>query len=232
MTKENVLFVIIGILVGAIIGFFFANSVNQSAAVRPASTTETAADLPAGHPAVSDSTAGGAAIPEVQSALERAKQNPSDFDAQIKAAELYYQIRRYDQAIELLKKAYALQPGNYEVVVQLGNVNFDVERYAEAEKWYSTALEKKPDDLDVRTDLGLTFIFREDPNYDRAIQEFKRVLDANPSHILALQNLTVAFTKKGDEPKAKESLARLEQADPKNSALAGLREDIQKLENK
>jgi tetratricopeptide (TPR) repeat protein len=231
MTKENVLFVIIGILVGAIIGFFFANSVNQSATVRPASTIETAADLPAGHPAVSDSAA-GAPIPEVQSALERAKQNPSDFDAQIKAAELYYQIRRYDQAIELLKKAYDIQPGNYEVVVQLGNANFDVERYAEAEKWYATALDKKPDDLDVRTDLGLTFIFREGPNYDRAIQEFKRVLDANPSHIQALQNLTVAFTKKGDESRAKETLLKLEQVDSKNAALAGLREDIQKLESK
>ena len=71
-------------------------------------------------------------------------------------------------------------------------------------------LRKKPDDVNVRTDLGLTFVFRDPPNYDRAIQEFKRSLEKDPNHIQTLQNLTVAYSKKGDAANAKATLAKLE----------------------
>src|SRR5687768_9674609 len=181
MTKENILFAIIGLLAGFMGGFFFSNSVNQSALTTPPTQTTAASNqqlgnLPAGHPAV---PGGGGAVPEVQAAIDRAKQNPNDFDAQLKAAELYYQIQRFDDAIDFLKKASELRPENYEVMVNLANANFDAGRYEDAEKVYAKALAKKPDDLNVRTDLGLTFIFRSPPGYDRAIQEFKRVLEAD-----------------------------------------------------
>jgi len=232
MTKENFLFAIIGVLAGFMIGFFFANSVNQGSmpAAQPG-MPQSAAGLPSGHPAV-PGAGGGGAIPEVQAAIDKAKQNPTDFDAQMKAAELYYQIQRFDGAVEFLKKANELQPDNYDVIVNLGNAYFDAARYDDAEKAYAKALVKKPDDLDVRTDLGLTFVFRNDPNYDRAIQEFKRVLDADANHVQALQNLTVAYTKKSDKANAGSTLARLEQVDAANSAIPKLREEIQKIESK
>ena len=231
MTKENILFIIVGLLVGFMIGFFFANSVNQGAMQLAQPGTQQTAGLPSGHPAVPGGSGGGA-IPEVQAAIDKAKQNPTDFDAQIKAAELYYQIQRFDGATEFLKKASELQPENYDVLVNLGNAYFDAGRYEEAEKTYSKALSKKGDDLNVRTDLGLTYVFRDSPNYDRAIQEFKRVLEADPKHIQALQNLTVAYTKKSDRSSATATLAQLEQADAANNAIPKLREEIQKIEAK
>jgi tetratricopeptide (TPR) repeat protein len=228
MTKENVLFTVIGLLLGAIIGFFVTNSINQSAAVPGgAIMSQQPAGLPSGHPAVPGGD--GGAVPEVQAAIEKARQNPNDFEAQMKAAELYYQIQRFEGAIEFLKKANEIQPDNQEVIVNLGNANFDAGKYDEVEKWYSMALAKKPDNLDVRTDLGLSFIFREKPDFDRAITEFKRVLDTDPNHAQALQNLTVAYTKKSDAANAQSTLARLEKADPSNTAIAKLREDIGKI---
>lgn len=228
MTKENFLFGIIGLLAGFMIGFFFANSVNKSAAVpSQPEGTQTSAGLPSGHPSISGGSGGGA-IPEVQEAIDRAKQNPNDFDAQVKAAELYYQIQRFDGAIEFLKKANELRPDDYEALVNLGNANFDAGRYSEAEKIYTKALAKKPDDLNVRSDLGLTFIFRTDPNLDRAVQEFNRVLEANPNHIQALQYLTIAYTRKSDIESANRTLARLEQVDASNAAIPRLRDEIEK----
>mgnify|MGYP003402921694 CR=1 FL=1 len=91
---------------------------------------------------------------------------------------------------------------------------------------------KKPDDNNVRTDLGLTYIFRPTPNYDRAIQEFSKVLETDPKHPQALQNLTVAYTKKGDAAKAKDTLAKLETADPTNQSVQRLRDEISKLSAK
>lgn len=233
MTKENFLFSIIGLLLGTIIGFFVANSINTGAAMQAGPAAQAAIPgqpsgaMPAGHPAIPG--ADGQSVPEVQAAIESARKEPKNFEAQMKAAEVFYQIQRFEGAIEFLKNANSIQPENYEVMVNLGNANFDAGNYAEAEKWYSSGLAKKPDDLNVRTDLGLTFIFREKPDYDRAVAEFKRVLDADPNHAQALQNITVAYTKKADAANAQTMVARLEKADPQNTALAKLKEDIAKL---
>jgi tetratricopeptide (TPR) repeat protein len=227
MTKENTLFVIVGLLLGFMVGFFFANSVNQGAALAGGTPGMPAsAAMPSGHPAVPGA---GNSIPEVQAAIDRAKQAPNDFDAQMKAAELYYQIQRFDSAAEYLKRANELQPENYDVLVNLANAYFDSGKYEDAEKIYASALGKKPDDVDVRTDMGLTFIFREKPDHDRAIKEFKQVLEMKPDHIQGLQNLTVAYTKKADTANATATLARLEQVDPSNNAIAKLREEIQRI---
>lgn len=44
-----------------------------------------------------------------------------------------------------------------------------------------------------------------------------------------LQNLTVAYTKKGDTANANQTLAKLEALDPANESIAKLRADIQKI---
>jgi len=223
LNKENILFCIIGLLAGLIIGFMFANSVNQSATLQQA--TRQNANLPAGHPdlPVEGATTQGGAIPEVQAAIEKARNEPDNYDAQMRAAELFYQIQRFEGALEFLKRANQLKPDDYGVIVQIGNANFDADKYEEAEKWYTMALGKKPNDVNVRTDLGLTFVFRASPNYDRAIQEFKRTLEMDPNHVQALQNLTVAYSKKGDLINAKSTLEKLEAVDPTNAAISQLR---------
>jgi Flp pilus assembly protein TadD len=69
-------------------------------------------------------------------------------------------------------------------------------------------------------------MFREPANYDRAIQEFKRSLEVDPNHAQTLQNLTVAYTKKGDAANASATLAKLSAADKSNPAIAKLQSDI------
>jgi tetratricopeptide (TPR) repeat protein len=244
MTKDNILFGIVGLLAGLIIGFMFANSVNKGAvgmtSAAPTSVTQQG-PLPPGHPEIQSGPGGqqsmGASAPEVQAAIDKAKNEPDNFDAQVRAAELYYQIQRFDGAIDFLKRANQLKPDDYDVIVHLGNANFDAaendaSKYSEAEKWYTLALSKKPEDVSVRTDLGLVFMFREPANYDRAIQEFKRSLEYNPNHPQTLQNLTVAYTKKGDAASASATLAKLEASDKNNPAVAKLRTDIDALKNK
>jgi tetratricopeptide (TPR) repeat protein len=237
MTKENFLFGIIGLLLGCIVGFMFANSVNQNAiknfnpaAVDPAAAVDSNAPIPPGHPDINSANPGGGGMqPQVQAAIEKAKAEPDNFEAQIKAAEVFYQIQRFDGAIDYLKQANKIKPDDYETIVNLGNTNFDSKNYAEAEKWYASALTKKADAVDVRTDYGLTFLLRDPPDYERAIAEFNRSLETDPNHVQTLQNLTVAYTKKGDAEKASATLARLESADAKNTSISKLREDIQKI---
>jgi len=115
--------------------------------------------LPADHPPVDSQNAGGGGNPEqvraqVTADLEKARNEPKNFDAQVKAAELFYQIGRFDQAIEFLLKANELKPTDYNTVVTLAVVNLDAKHYEPAEKWYRAALKMKQDDVMVLSGLA------------------------------------------------------------------------------
>jgi len=149
MTRDNLLFAIIGVLFGFIVGFLFASTMSQRSAPG-APTALSSGQLPADHPAIGANS--GAPNPgnmqaEVTAQLEKARNEPKNFEAQVKAAELYYQIQRYDPAIEFLLKANQLKPDDYQTVVALGLVNLDAGHYDVAEKWYRAALLKKSDDV-------------------------------------------------------------------------------------
>lgn len=177
MSRENILFAIIGLLLGFIVGFMFASSMSQKAAMQPAA----AGALPADHPPVGGGGQGAAPNPQamqaqVQASLEKARSEPQNFDAQIQAADLYYQIQRYDQALEYLLKANQLKPTDYRTVVLLGMVNLDASHYDQAEKWYRAAMKMKSDDVMVLSGLAATTLQKGDAKAaEDAIAQLEKV---------------------------------------------------------
>lgn len=153
MNRENLLFAIIGLLLGFIVGFMFASSMSQKAA--QTQTASASQNLPADHPPVgSQNGMDPAAMREqVTAQITKARNEPQNFDAQVQAANLFWQIQRYDQAIEFLLKANQLKPTDYETVATLGLVNLDAGHYDQAEKWYRAAIKMRSDD--ERTAAGL-----------------------------------------------------------------------------
>jgi tetratricopeptide (TPR) repeat protein len=166
MTRENLLFAIIGILFGFIVGFMFASTMSQKSTPTIPATAVAGQNLPADHPPVGANAAGNPAgmQQEVMASIEKARSEPKNFDAQLKAAQLYYQIQRYDQAIEFLLKANQLQPTNYQTVAGLGMVNLDAGHYDVAEKWYRAAIKMKPDDVMVLSGLCAATLQKGDAN--------------------------------------------------------------------
>ena len=104
MNRENLLFAVIGVLLGFIVGFMFASSMSQKAT--QTQMTAASQNLPADHPPVGAQNAGDpvAQRERVMAQIEKARTEPNNFEAQMAAAQLYYQIQRYDQAIEYLLK--------------------------------------------------------------------------------------------------------------------------------
>ena len=226
MKKENVLYSIISLLLGFIVGFTFANTTNRQGYAAPGvASGQQPTNLPPNHPAIENS---GPSAESIEAATKLAADQPDNFDAQAQAAQLSYAAHRYDDAIKLFSRANKLRPDDFDVLVGLGNTNFDAERFGEAERWYSAALVKRPDDVNLRTDLGLTFFFREPRDIERAVKEFRASLTRDPNHIQTLQNLTVALITKGDAEAARATLAKLESVSPQNPALPRLRADLEK----
>jgi tetratricopeptide (TPR) repeat protein len=178
MNRENLLFAIIGILFGFIVGFMSASVMSQKYSAAPATAANSQA-LPPDHPPVGSQTASGnpqAMQAEVTASIDKARKEPNNFDAQLKAAELYYQIQRYDQAIEFLLKANQLKPTDYRTVVVLGMVNLDAGHYDTAEKWYRAAMKIKQDDTMVLSGLAAATLQRGDAKAaEDAIAQLEKV---------------------------------------------------------
>lgn len=234
MKKENILFAVAGIFLGFFGGFFLANSLNrreisqQNTVAQSPTTppflnkqTQTAADIKDSHPA-----AQGKPLPEVAEKIDRARNEPNNFDAQIQAGNLYLQIKGTDKAQEFFDRAAALNPKDFDSLVKVGNGFYDAGKYEKAEKWYLQALEKKPDDINVRTDLGITFVERGAPDFDRAIKEFQTALETNPKFEPAICNLGIAYFRKGERAQAEKFLSQLEAINPQGQATEKLRQII------
>jgi tetratricopeptide (TPR) repeat protein len=202
-----------------------ANSLNRyGGSMQP--TAQTAASnsnmaLPPDHPPIGGTTSGSnpggsGSVPEVAAAIEKARQNPQDYEAQMTAADLYYQIQRFPDAAKFYEAANKIRPEDPEPIIKLGNALFDAEQYAEAEKWYIKALQMRPKDINVRTDLGLTYFLREPRDIDRAIKEYQGSLAIDPNHEMTLQNLAVAYREKGDKDNAAKTIEKLKQVNPNN----------------
>ena len=162
MSRENLLFAIIGVLLGFIVGFMFASSMSQKMATpQMAAGPQT---MPGDHPPVGSQNAPNpqGMQAEVTASLEKARSEPKNFEAQVKAAELYYQIGRYDQSIEYLLKANQIKPTDYRTVTLLGMVNMDAGHFDTAEKWYRAAMKMKADDVMVLAGLAATTLQKGD----------------------------------------------------------------------
>src|SRR3954466_5244714 len=102
MKKENVLFSLVGVLLGFVVGFVFANTANRGAVGAQGVGTVAGQEvegLPPGHPAVDPS----AVRPQVdEAALSQATKladsQADNFAAQSNAAHLYSHAERYDDA--------------------------------------------------------------------------------------------------------------------------------------
>src|SRR5438094_10332103 len=185
MTRENLLFAIIGILLGFIVGFLLANSINQRdfAARLGAAPGQQSQNLPPNHPPISgDQTGEGGQqmLASVQTAMKQARENPNDFEAQVPAAKLEYQIQRFDQAIEYLLAANKLKPDDALVLAMLGQVNMDAKHYDAAVKWYKAALVKKPGD--ITTLDGYCFVLLQTGDAKNAEQNIDKLAKIDPTN--------------------------------------------------
>ncbi|MBI3949561.1 MAG: tetratricopeptide repeat protein [Acidobacteria bacterium] len=222
LRKQSIYLAVIGLLIGLFGGYYYADHYNRTggSAAGRASTQPTSSQMPPGHPEIPQ-----VSPEQIAAAIKNAESNPKDFDVQVATARLLYQANRYDEAIKLYERANELRPDDYDTIVQLGNTHFDLalneaqqqstehssRHFLEAAAWYEKALEKNPNDVNVRTDYGLTYYYRRPQDLNKAIAQYNRSLEIQPNHSQTLANLTTALAEQGKISEAQSMLAKLEQ---------------------
>src|SRR6184192_132862 len=182
MNKDNLMFAIIGLLLGFIIGFMVHSVLSQRESA-PRGPIQQTQSMPPNHlPFSGDQTGdtGQQMLASVQTAMKQARENPNDFEAQVTAAKLEYQIQRYDQAIEYLLAANKIKPTDADVVAMLAVANLDAGHFDAAEKWYKAALQKKPDDMPAID--GLVAALLSNGNAKDAEQQINKLAKIDPTN--------------------------------------------------
>jgi tetratricopeptide (TPR) repeat protein len=95
------------------------------------------------------------------------------------------------QKINELKTMVAADPKNRNAWVALGNEYFDADQPMEAVEAYQKALELNDKDANVLTDQGV--MFRRLGWFDRAIANFSKANQADPTHATSLYNLGITY---------------------------------------
>jgi tetratricopeptide (TPR) repeat protein len=235
MNKNSAIFIILGVIAGFIAGFIVANKLNASEinTLRGQSAPQT---QPA-NSASSNSNDDSLAPAEIEAKIAEADKNPTNFSYQKNLGISLYRygaMKQNEDLIErsmtILERANSLDGKDFEVLVALGNAQFDIgffkkdrAMFDKARVSYNGALAIKPADADVRTDLGISYFVQEPPDYDRAVTELQKVLAADPKHDRAMQFLVQVYAKQGKIPEAEKMLGNIIALNPSNPAIADLR---------
>jgi tetratricopeptide (TPR) repeat protein len=125
------------------------------------------------------------------------------------------------QKVEELKDAVAKAPGDYDLLVKLGNAAYDADDPRVAVDSYEKALKIKGSDVNVITDLGVSY--RNLGDAVRALECFQRALTLDPKHWPAAFNQALVLgVDRGETKKAREILVRLRKEHPEIPALERL----------
>ncbi len=183
---------------------------------------------------------------EIAQKIAEADRNPDNFAFQKNLGRALYRYATMRQDSELLEKvsrllerANKLNAKDYDVLVALGNVNFDIaylrkdnEKFQEAREFYEKALEQKPSDSDVRTDLGLTYFLTAPSDNEKATAELQKSLEANHKNEKALQFLIQAFLKQNKTKEAEKYIELLRAVNQNNETLPELTVQLADSKNK
>jgi tetratricopeptide (TPR) repeat protein len=193
---DRLLFAAIGLLAGFAAAYLYLDRIPQAGG--PAAAADPHAGLPGVGPgATRDLPGSGGGQPSLA----------ADPVAQRKLADL--------------EAAAANEPGNFALLVQLGNTAYDVENWQKAVDAYERALKIHEGDPNVLTDLGVAY--RNLGNGAKALELFGKALAKDPGHWPAAFNQAVVYgIDRGDKAKAKAILNGIRKAHPEVKSIDGL----------
>ncbi len=182
---------------------------------------------------------------EIREKIVEADRNPKNFAFQKNLGLALYRYAAMKQDAELLAevgriltRAYESNRQDYNVTVTLGNIFFDIgyfkkdnEQFQKARAFYQTALEQRPNDVDVRTDLGLTYFLTKPPENDAAFSEFQKSLKINPKHEKTLQVMAQLFLSQNNTGEAEKYIVKLKDVNSNNQFLPQLESQISQIKN-
>ncbi|HRH43981.1 MAG TPA: tetratricopeptide repeat protein [Pyrinomonadaceae bacterium] len=244
MNSKFLIFSTIAVVLSFIGGFFLANALNRSeisdlkSEISKYKGSQQAVEESGNENVLTDE--------EISQKIEEADSKPENIDYQKDLAIGLYRYATMKQEVKwlpdvarMMTRVYEKNPKDFNTAAVLGSIYFDIgtgksdnESLKKAREFYQKALEIKPKEIEVQTDLGVTYLFSTPPEPDKAIVEFQKSLQINPKHEKTLQNMIQAKIATGKVSEAEGFLQKLKEVNPKNEAISELTEKIEQTKTK
>lgn len=242
MNKSFIWISILAVLVAFAGGFLIANSLNRTELLSLKAENER---LKNSTPQTANPNEQELTDEEIKQKIAEADQNPDNINFQ-KGLGIglyrYATMKRNPQLLldaeKLLKRAYDKTPKDQDVLVFYGNTLFDIGfakkdngKFEQARKIYLEALAQQPKDIDIQTDLGLTYFFETPPKDDKAIAELQKALAINPAHERSLQFMAQIYARLNNPAESQKYLDELKKVNPNNEVISQLQNPASNVSN-
>jgi cytochrome c-type biogenesis protein CcmH/NrfG len=203
VTKDNLISAVFGILLGFIAGYLLHEVMASRQPPRFAAGTAVAPSPMAGGPAAPAAPAGpagqampGGGAPEqappqqdptfdqaIQQLEQFVQQNPNDAEAVRRLADLYFDQARWPQARDLYSRFLEMEPGNADVLSDLGVVYRGMKDYPKALAQFDEAQRLVPDHWQSRYNevIVLAFDLKKYDEAEQVLAELERLQPGNPN---------------------------------------------------
>jgi len=167
----------VGMVIGFILGFFtFQNLVQDPSGMGEqgsATSAPASSQLPAEHPPEEVMER----LLELQS---RAETDPQDSQVRITLGDSYYDMGRFDAAIDWYEQALQLEPSNVNVRTDLGTAYLYSGNPVKAVDRYRRSLEIEP--AHVQTLQNISVAYLSTGNYVEAVANLEKLLEFHPNY--------------------------------------------------
>ncbi|MGH9340738.1 MAG: tetratricopeptide repeat protein [Acidobacteriota bacterium] len=182
MKHKQIVYAVIGVIVGFIVGFFVSEALQRNQAEPPQmvasapsaeQTGAASSELPEGHPPPE-------VLEKIGELSRQAEADPEDKQVRILLGNWYYDIGRFDGAIQWYEEALRLDPEDVNVRTDLGTSYLYTGKAETAIEMYQKSLAVEPDHPQTLQNLGFAYFAVED--FNSAIRTWQMLLDRHPEY--------------------------------------------------
>ncbi|MGQ9898477.1 MAG: tetratricopeptide repeat protein [Acidobacteriota bacterium] len=148
---------------------------------------------------------------------QSADADPGNYLLQMEAAAILYRAGRFAAALDYAQRARRLRPDSLDALLAVGVSQAELGQYEAAAATLAQAVERRPEDADIRTELAYVYLRRED--FPAALAEAEQAHRLAPQAERTLEIIVQAALALGDKVRARKALKRLAAVNPGNPRL-------------
>lgn len=177
MKNRQIVFGLVGIAIGFVLGFFTSDLIKKEPApvvASPAPVQEQAEQqLPQNHPSMED-------MQKLADLQQRAAANSNDKEVRVALGNAYYDMQRYDAAIKWYEEAVRLDSNNVNLNTDLGTSYLYTNNPDKAIELYKKSLALDPKHPQSLQNLGFAYFAM--ANFADAVTTWQQLLATHPEY--------------------------------------------------
>lgn len=168
---------LVGIVIGCILGFFtsqiFLQNPSRVDEQQSQTGSQDSSQLPSEHPPAE-------VMEKLNELQEWAQTHPQDSQVRINLANTYYDMGRFDAAINWYEEALQLEPDDVDIRTDLGTAYLYTGNPIKAVENYKSSLGIDPDHIQTLQNISVAYLST--GNYSEAILYLESLLESHPDY--------------------------------------------------